>query len=186
MPSGKWHLELLGHSIISDNYPRVLVFKVRAPGEEPFFTTYPQTAPSKGTLNLPQSSPPTLPFNYLRNRGRANLSSAPLAGVTCATVFRPLENEGWEDHCRGIIFKYENGAQRAVGECRLGYDRCDLYETPRIIRMNQTTQAWKVDFADKEIGEDVDSEDGWTPYQMKGVLHFWFLGPTNALEIVTE
>ncbi|KAE8442169.1 hypothetical protein EG329_003757 [Mollisiaceae sp. DMI_Dod_QoI] len=48
----------------------------------------------------------------------ACFSSAPLESVTRVKIFYNEEN----GHCRGILFDYDNGAQQALGQCRLGVD----------------------------------------------------------------
>ena len=203
MAFGPWHPQLAQH-IICDDYPTGLVFKVLTPGEEPFIAAYPHAAQGSCALAFPQSGAGAFPASRPRSVEYTyyhSFSSAPLAGVTRATVFRPLEGEGGGDHCRGIVFEYENGARRAVGECRLGHDRFDIYEAPRAMRMSQTTivelnpksipsrverEAWKVGFVNEEVGEDADPSDGWKTHQMRGVLHFWFHRDKGILRIVTE
>ena len=55
----------------------------------------------------------------------ATITSAPLAGVVSVTVFYIGETE----NCRGLLFTYENGGQRTVGQCRVGLDRCTKLES---------------------------------------------------------
>jgi hypothetical protein len=60
-------------------------------------------------------------------------SEAPLQGVVRAAVYRhKLANPAQSHiyHCTGILFTYQNGGQRAVGECRLGLDDCVVYDKP--------------------------------------------------------
>lgn len=203
MSFGPWHPQLAPH-ITCDDYPTGLIFKVLALGEEPFMAAYPHAAQDSCTRAFPQSSAGAFPASRPRSMEYMyfhSFSSAPLAGVTRATVFRPLEGEGGGDHCRGIVLEYENGARRAVGECRLGHDRFDVYKTPRAMRVSQTTivelnpksipsrvdrEAWKVGFVNEEVGEDANPSDGWKTHQMEGVLHFWFHRDMGILRIVPK
>ncbi|KAL2017530.1 hypothetical protein VTK56DRAFT_2022 [Thermocarpiscus australiensis] len=59
----------------------------------------------------------------------AYYSSAPLKDVVHVRVFCH-EQTGF---CRGILLGYENGAQRALGECRVGVDRVTVYARPVLI-----------------------------------------------------
>lgn len=53
-------------------------------------------------------------------------SSAPLRNIQRLRVFRNAKGS-W----RGILLSYRNGAQRSVGQCRLGVDDSTPYDDPR-------------------------------------------------------
>jgi hypothetical protein len=116
----------------------------------------------------PQSS---VPF------GRACYSSASLEDVRCAKAFR---NEA--GHCMGVLFEYRNGAQRALGQCRIGLDSVECCESPSRVRFRETwyylsksrpkCPAARVEFSPGFKNEDDD--DDWTYHDMQGVLEFWF------------
>ncbi|SPO05544.1 uncharacterized protein DNG_08231 [Cephalotrichum gorgonifer] len=86
--------------------------------------------PPAGTLNLgdvqwPQVAPRRTPAgrHHLRD---AYFSSAPLSNVVSVTVFYFADTT----RCRGIIFKYGNGGERSVGQCRVGVDRTERFDQP--------------------------------------------------------
>ncbi|KAH6851133.1 hypothetical protein B0I37DRAFT_129023 [Chaetomium sp. MPI-CAGE-AT-0009] len=59
-------------------------------------------------------------------RGDGYFSWAPLSGVSSTLVFYD-QNTGF---CRGILFHYQNGASKAVGQCRLGVDPAESVARP--------------------------------------------------------
>lgn len=50
------------------------------------------------------------------------------AAVYRRKLVSPLTSQKY--YCTGILFTYENGGQRAVGECRIKADDCVVYERP--------------------------------------------------------
>lgn len=56
----------------------------------------------------------------------ATHSYASLEGVVNAHVFKDKE----QGVCRGILLEYEDGTQRALGQCRLGLDTVQCYKHP--------------------------------------------------------
>ena len=62
-------------------------------------------------------------------QAEVNFSAAPLDNVALAKVFH---QEG-RSYCRGLLFVYQDGAQRALGDCRVGVDPYETYETPRTL-----------------------------------------------------
>lgn len=70
---------------------------------------------------------------YVSRHPQTLFSDAPLEGVVRAAVYRRklvtlLATQKY--YCTGILFTYENGGQRAVGECRVKVDECEVYEKP--------------------------------------------------------
>ncbi|KAF5609153.1 uncharacterized protein FSUBG_4163 [Fusarium subglutinans] len=59
------------------------------------------------------------------NRDRIH-TAAPAKNITHADVYYDRRN----GHCKGLLLKYANGAQRAVGQCRIGIDPFKAYEEP--------------------------------------------------------
>ena len=51
---------------------------------------------------------------------------APAKNITRADVYYDRRN----GYCKGLLLKYANGAQRAVGQCRIGIDPFKAYEEP--------------------------------------------------------
>jgi hypothetical protein len=101
------------------------------------------------------------------------LSVAPLTDVTGIQV---LEDENFE--CKGMIFDYSNGAQRALGDCRFGYYQAKTYLRPRRLCYChvQPTPAI-VRGVHVEIGSESDhahSGDDWKCSKMEENIEFWF------------
>ncbi len=120
----------------------------------------------------------------------ACFSSAPLESVARAQVFYNEENA----YCRGILFEYENGAQQALGQCRLGVDPyktcvkpssfCLIHESYFRPQTEVTFQAARVEFThEPEHGHDKDS---WACFTMSGTLRFWFTDETSHLSITID
>ncbi|KAF5580731.1 hypothetical protein FPANT_9223 [Fusarium pseudoanthophilum] len=53
-------------------------------------------------------------------------TAAPAKNVTRADVYYDRRN----GHCKGLLLQYANGAQRAIGQCRVGIDPFKAYEEP--------------------------------------------------------
>ena len=110
---------------------------------------------------------PTLPGLYY--------SSASLEDVRSTRVFH---DQNW--HRCGVLIEYKNGAQQAVGQCRIGIDDVEYTESPRYLFLACFTYlregtkvqlpGYKIRFA-KEAKEYEGSLD-W--YHMTGVLELWF------------
>ena len=118
-----------------------------------------------------------------------NFSSAPLRDITSVRVYY---KEG-HPRSRGVMFTYRNDAQRALGECRLGVDRCRAYENPRFmctlatitdrqISEQRELRTVEIQFADRCTHGDEDG--GWDCYEMKGTLRFWFTHHESHLKVV--
>jgi hypothetical protein len=101
-------------------------------------------------------------------------SSAPLEAVRSAVVFtRPGMG------CRGILFEYEGGAQRAVGECRVGVDDSKATTSPSCLCILVNEHLVDVVFAK---GDHQHQREGWECHVMSGILEFWFTGEAVDLE----
>ena len=104
-------------------------------------------------------------------------SYAPLEGVRRVHLF--LE-PGEEGYCRGLLFEYDNGGQRAVGQCRVCIDPVRTFENPKRI-------AWSK--AEEEEGsrkrvtfDEQESEDAeWAVSDMVGTLGFYYEGPKGGI-----
>lgn len=97
--------------------PVIGAFLKAAPrdGETPAFSTI--------------SGPQRCPFTFARASSEINFSAAPLDNITCAKVFYQQGRE----YSRGLLLKYQNGAQRALGHCRVGVDPYQRYDAPRTL-----------------------------------------------------
>jgi len=152
------------------------------------FGAYPRKTPSGDKIAAfrhPRSS--SAPFQD------AYLSSAPLESVVRLQVFHAGDG-GDGSLCRGILLDYENGAQRALGQCRYNVDPTETYSQPAFICILETTtpprpgwnkqrQAVRVEGACGEHGHD---GDGWTCFTMEGNLEFWFTGEEASLTIMVD
>ncbi|PKK41124.1 hypothetical protein CI102_14443 [Trichoderma harzianum] len=126
---------------------------------------------------------------------RAFFSFASLEGVLDVHVF----SDELRNLCKGILFEYENGSKRTVGQCRLGWDRVQSWRKPLSMFYDSASyqitdpagvrdpvrhKSARVTF-DSE--SDHVSEDGTLDksfYPMRGCLNFWFLINDVEIEIV--
>jgi hypothetical protein len=110
-----------------------------------------------------------------------HFSHASLENVCKTQVF--YEEDGI--HCRGMLIEYNNGSQRALGECRLLVDRSETYHNPSLIsfantkRLRSRNPRWPRRFEECEAVQvrfdGVAFEgDTWTHSPMTGTLKFWF------------
>lgn len=155
--------------------------------------------------SLPEPQPPWLPLITRPPSWKASFSSAPLEKVTRAQVFSCPET----GFSRAILFDYENGAQRAVGDCRIGVDPFVTYMKPSRIcflaknypqaengsdSAPRTSETESGHVQDEELvmiasGSESESEhsheeDGWACHGMRGDLHFWFKKDKFKLEVI--
>lgn len=136
------------------------------------------------------SSPKRYPFAFMK--AEVNFPAAPLDNVALAKVFH---QEG-RSYCRGLLSVYQDGAQRALGDCRVGVDPYETYETPRTLSV-LTISDWethvvrdvrraRIYFTDQRIGDDDDEVLDCNLYEMKGTLHFWFDHEQTQIEILLD
>lgn len=91
-----------------------------------------------------------------------------------------------EGFCAGMLLEYDNGAQRSLGQCRIGIAPAKSYTKPSRICLQRRLyskpgisvelQATVVQVTERdECGHDGDGEgDGWDCSPMCGDLEFWF------------
>lgn len=119
-------------------------------------------------------------------------SSAPLEDVVLAKVF--IRNK--TTACLGILFEYGNGAQRTVGECRLGSDEYTTFVQPQWLcmipvfmrdpRNQQETPAYQVEFfthSDHARAETYHKANH-SCHAMSGILRLWFGSGHSFINIV--
>lgn len=140
---------------------------------------------------LPQyllgTSHPYIPEDRPEALGRRPMcfSWVPLGSVTMATVF--LREH--DDFCAGILFEYENGGKRTVGEVRLGQARERVYMKPKLICTRELVtpdsfgDRYKQDiiFPEEKCADDEDDE-GECCHEMDGIMHFWFSAMDTFIE----
>ncbi|RSL68076.1 hypothetical protein CEP53_002751 [Fusarium sp. AF-6] len=97
--------------------------------------------------------------------------------------------------CRGLIFQYENGGLRAVGECRKHLDDDVLVVKPSVICFQPAPNmaSWRAPKAigvRVELGNDIDHEhtcEGWKCMRLgNGVLTFSFTEDTSSISHRTQ
>lgn len=138
------------------------------------------------------SGPERCPTYFPQASFAVNFSTAPLDKVTVAKVF----HQAGSSCCRGLLFEYQNGARRALGDCRVGVDPYETYETPRTLGVSVTSD-WTtnvmrelrqvtIHFTDQSISNDGGEEEVLccTFYEMKGILRFWFDHQQSLIEVL--
>ncbi|KAI1157820.1 hypothetical protein F5B18DRAFT_665679 [Nemania serpens] len=88
----------------------------------PYFGAYCQ--PTNGS-QLPRRFQIYKPRSYPLGED-AHLSMAPLEGIRLVDVFYDQDSR----HCRGMVFHYQNGGCRAVGQCRISEDSTKQFTQP--------------------------------------------------------
>ena len=116
----------------------------------------------------------------------AYFSWAPLEGIQSICGFYDKET----GLCRGLIFQYENGGLRAVGECRKNLDDSVLAVKPSVLCFQAAPNlaSWR---APQAIGVRVEFEndgdhehvgDGWECLHIgHGVLTFSFTEDSSSI-----
>jgi hypothetical protein len=126
--------------------------------------------------------------DFAPEKRKAYFSWAPLNNIQAIRVFY-CKDIGL---CKGLIFRYENGGMRAVGQCRLHIDndmvvvqpsrlcfRPTLYSTSRRIRQ---CHGVRVELGADGTHEHVD--DGWKClYLGQGVLTFSFTEDSSYISL---
>lgn len=81
--------------------------------------------------------------------------------------------------CRGIIFQYDDGLRRALGQCRVGIDEIQVYARPSHICFIHTTYRqphMDTEFQGVKVLSTIFDQDhnhegtSWTCCEMSGVL----------------
>lgn len=155
-----------------------------------------------GTVSSPTASrvAPSYPLptaedivpNFLAMDHLVKFSSAPLNGVKTATAFH--QDSQPDSSCLGILFDYENGGKRAVGQCRLGLDYYRVYERPTHVcvrnmlhlpdgepELQWTVKAqfsWGKEHLHEGEGRDIHC------FELRdNILDFWFTAREFCIEI---
>jgi hypothetical protein len=151
------------------------------------FGAYPTEAGEKNWPTTPFSQPliddPPFPYAYF--------SLAPLERVNRVSIF----NDELSGFCVGILFKYQNGAQRSLGQCRIGVDPFKDCTKPSRICFRRRTygrcgtparlQATMVKSTNGQK-HGHDEQQGWTCCQMQGRLEFWFSCEETNLAVILD
>ncbi|KAF7551194.1 hypothetical protein G7046_g7786 [Stylonectria norvegica] len=125
--------------------------------------------------------------------GGCLLSSAPLKNVTRVRIFK----NDFTGECRGVLFEYNNGAQRAVGDCHLGASPDPFYDDscPKWICL-ATTEHDLLETGDSFYSAMVAARSSphehsgggvnWKCFPMKGVMEFWCSEKRQHVKIIDE
>ncbi|KAF5624453.1 hypothetical protein F52700_9621 [Fusarium sp. NRRL 52700] len=169
---GPCHLRQHRDIVLSQSSPELLIHNVADVGPATVFGTYPRKQQRDSLPPFNNRWPNMDPLLHLMFE-HMYLSVAPLKDVT---GIRVLEDENFE--CKGMIFDYSNGAQRALGDCRFGHYRAKTYLSPRRLcycHVQPTPAIMRG--VHVEIGSESDhahSGDDWKCSEMKGNIEFWF------------
>lgn len=145
---------------------------------------YPKPPPSAPPLSFSHT-----PIDPNRPLIPAYLSWALLEGVARVEVFyAPSET----NICRGLLLYYADGAERALGQCRVGVDACKTWVEPSYlcIRKLSIPRPWShipAQTVAVECARDPAHQHpapGWGCSQMRGILMFWFNEEENFLNII--
>lgn len=104
----------------------------------------------------------------------ALFSEAPLERVARVAVFwhelthkRPSR----EFYCTGLLFEYEDGSERAVGECRLGVEFCQIYEKPVEMlygRFHVEKKEWPAESSEGGKPSESGVDCVWVEFRVEG------------------
>lgn len=185
----------IGTEVLSSR-PTSLIYNADDTSGVSSIGAYPRPGPNQPDpeiLNFPTSR--AVPDGWSRGHlAELNIhfSSAPLSGISLAEVFQ----RGRDNHSRGIVLTYQNGAQRALGDCRLGVDPSRRYINPVFMCAAPESQPdpifdWSYRYVSVEFhgeGTHEHSEAGWECFklEMDGTLNFWFTHKQQYLEVVPD
>jgi hypothetical protein len=143
-------------------------------------------APSDRALPQPfrPEKPGPSPFG-----DNAHFSWASLDGVSSTLVF--------SDHstgfCRGIVFRYQNGGSRAIGQCRLHVDTTESVARPLRLcfRADSYPSRWPrtahgVQVVFRQDAPTIHTEkdpEGWGSRPVQGLVMFWFTSESSLLVV---
>lgn len=113
---------------------------------------------------------------YRKDPSREDEETTPYETMSCARLDNVVEVNVfyWQDSnkCAGILLKYSNGGQRALGQCRLGIDRVEEYTSPTYICFPSSlapSSRSPLTFTSDPAGY---REKGWKCSPMTGLLGF--------------
>ncbi|KAK6715535.1 hypothetical protein SNK04_006484 [Fusarium graminearum] len=183
---GPYHSETHNDVVLGESSPKLFIYSSSGVGPATVFGTYPRRQ-EDDSISVPFPYPlfSNPPINY-----HANISSAPLEDVTCVWV-REDENQ----FCHGVLLEYENGAQRALGDYRVGNylpgtDRVKKHLKPSQIcylgPQDEGVDAYNfvVKASDHHDHDPNHDAEGWKCNSLSGVLEFWFSFERSVIRIV--
>ncbi|ETS84938.1 hypothetical protein PFICI_02963 [Pestalotiopsis fici W106-1] len=180
---GPQHDHYVDH-VASDLSPSLLIYKSMPSLEVSDVGAHPPSEP--GGSSSVQFRPLWADKPAWDNPGSQYFSAAPLGGVTRMQIFQVEECYFWDSLIfSGILFDYENGAQRAVGECLVGVAPSTIYMNPKRICVHKAQDGEAIvndteaSFncceieAGSELEHDHGEEHGWFCYTLEGYMSWW-------------
>lgn len=90
--------------------------------------------------------------------------------------------------CRGVIVRYDNGAERSLGQCRIGVDSVRVFEEPQFFCYKKTKylrQGTRVErdsiAAECNRAAHHHGEGGWTCCRFPSRLEWWFTSEESRI-----
>lgn len=116
--------------------------------------------------------------------GRSFITTAPLEDVHRLRVFTDVQLGTF----RGLILEYQNGAQRSIGECRMGMDKERVYRKPVSICISQEPGERRPHI---KVKADCEPEhkhkaDDWRCYKMRGTLRYWYAYYDSGIGVLED
>ncbi|KAL3602902.1 hypothetical protein FPOAC2_07218 [Fusarium poae] len=131
------------------------------------------------------------PFPLVRSSpnplgAEAYFSWASLDCISSTLTFKDRET----GFCKGIMFQYQNGGCRTVGQCRWHLDLVTRVEHPHVFqyktesypsRWNTLLHAVRVKF--QHHSQDQRADEDWKCQPLNGFVQFWFTSESTCLAI---
>lgn len=175
-----------GSVLLSDRAPSALIYNTDKPLPISIISPY---------CKLKQKQSPRAPFirppEGMVARSSWYYSLAGLEHIYRAQVFYDATSMC----CRGMLVEYDNGAQRALGQCRLQVDPSRTWIKPSRLYFANLVHKNESNVPDDEedievvnLRFDDDPEHGprsekWECFEMVGTVHFWFRGPDAQIHV---
>ncbi|KAJ6780427.1 hypothetical protein PWT90_09615 [Aphanocladium album] len=91
--------------------------------------------------------------------------------------------------CRGVLVRYNNGGERALGQCRIGVDAVRVYEQPacfcykktKYLRHGTRVERDSVRIECHSNAKHDHSGDGWTCTEFPSRLEWWFTSEESRI-----
>lgn len=117
--------------------------------------------------------------------------SASLGDVLSCRVFYTYDRKK-KEYSHGVLFRYSDGSERAVGQCRIGVDHFRTVEQPRqlcIRKRKKCSPLYGLELAFLRQEDSVDQladgeDDPWEVREMQGILRVMDLGTPWSWKIV--
>lgn len=152
---------------------------------------YPMTVVHKRTPPRPSPEPLTVLQAAMRRvppKFECH-SIAPLEKIRAAEVFLTDDEK---KNCRGILFYYDNGKIKALGQCRVGVDECKRYLNPTHIVYTANSHTHpisrqKVTGVSLEFTHDINQVPwhlSWRYMMMRGKLELRFTDKSVVVRVL--